>query len=287
MVTCQAGLSFAAVSAEPRRIPVCLSIAGSDSGGGAGIQADLKAFARQRVHGTTAITAITAQNTIAVTRVEAVSPAMIVEQVRAVVDDIGVDAVKIGMLGSVATAQAVGEALDLLPEGTPVVVDPVMVAESGARLLDPEAQQALVELVISRATVVTPNLPEAGVLAGDDTLGVEALARAVHALGPRAVIVTGGHREEAVDVLFDGRRIVEIAGERHRDGAAHGSGCTHSATLAARLALGDDLEAAAREAKRVAAQGVRDGLRQIGRGAGPVDVLGLASTQVDDDRPLS
>jgi hydroxymethylpyrimidine/phosphomethylpyrimidine kinase len=287
MVTCQAGLSFAAVSAEPRRIPVCLSIAGSDSGGGAGIQADLKAFARQRVHGTTAITAITAQNTLAVTRVEAVSPAMIVEQVRAVVDDIGVDAVKIGMLGSVATARAVGEALDLLPEGTPVVVDPVMVAESGARLLDPDAQQALVELVISRATVVTPNLPEAGVLAGDDTLDVEALARAVHALGPRAVIVTGGHREEAVDVLFDGRRIVEIAGERHPDGAAHGSGCTHSATLAARLALGDDLEAAAREAKRVAAQGVRDGLRQIGRGAGPVDVLGLASTQVDDDRPLS
>jgi hydroxymethylpyrimidine/phosphomethylpyrimidine kinase len=200
---------------------------------------------------------------------------MIVEQVRAVVDDIGVDAVKIGMLGSVATAQAVGEALDLLPAGTPIVVDPVMVAESGARLLDPGAQTALVELVVARATVVTPNLPEACVLAGDDALEVEALARAIHALGPQAVVVTGGHREDAVDVLFDGRRIVEIAGERHSDGAAHGSGCTHSATLAARLALGDDVESAAREAKRVASRAVRDGLREIGRGPGPVDVLGL------------
>jgi hydroxymethylpyrimidine/phosphomethylpyrimidine kinase len=280
-------LSFAAVSDAPRRIPVCLTIAGSDSGGGAGIQADLKAFARQRVHGTTAITAITAQNTLAVTHVEAVSPAMIVEQVRAVVEDIGVDAVKVGMLGSVATAEAVGRALDLLAAGTPVVVDPVMVAESGARLLDPGAQHALVELVISRATVVTPNLPEAGVLAGDDTLTVEDLARAVHALGPKAVVVTGGHREEAVDVLYDGQRMVEIAGERHRDGAAHGSGCTHSATLAARLALGDDVETAARVAKRVASEAVRDGLRAIGHGAGPVDVLGLSRSQVGRDLPLS
>jgi hydroxymethylpyrimidine/phosphomethylpyrimidine kinase len=286
-VTLAPRLSFAAVSDAPRRIPVCLTIAGSDSGGGAGIQADLKAFARQRVHGTTAITAITAQNTLAVTHVEAVSPAMIVEQVRAVVEDIGVDAVKVGMLGSVATAEAVGRALDLLSVGTPVVVDPVMVAESGARLLDPGAQQALVELVISRATVVTPNLPEAGVLAGDDTLAVEDLARAVHALGPKAVVVTGGHREEAVDVLFDGQRMVEIAGERHRDGSAHGSGCTHSATLAARLALGDDLEAAARVAKRVASEAVRDGLRVIGHGAGPVDVLGLSRSQVGGDLPLS
>jgi hydroxymethylpyrimidine/phosphomethylpyrimidine kinase len=276
-----ARLSFAAVSAELRRIPVCLSIAGSDSGGGAGIQADLKAFARARVHGTTAITAITAQNTVAVTAVEAISPAMIVAQVRAVVEDSGVDAVKIGMLGSVATAEAVGEALDLLPEGTPVVVDPVMVAESGARLLEPDAQQALVDRVLVRATVVTPNLPEARVLAGgDEALDVEALARAVHALGPRAVVVTGGHRDRAVDVLYDGDRVVEIAGERYPDGAAHGSGCTHSATLAAALARGEDLVTAAREAKRVASEAVRDGLRQIGRGAGPVDVLGLAR-----DRP--
>jgi hydroxymethylpyrimidine/phosphomethylpyrimidine kinase len=256
---------------------VCLSIAGSDSGGGAGIQADVKAFARAGVHGTTAITAITAQNTVAVTAVEAVSPAMVIEQVRAVVQDMGVDAVKVGMLGSVATAQAVGEALDLLAPGTLIVVDPVMVAESGARLLDDDAQEALVELIVARATVVTPNVPEARALAGDDALADEALARAVHALGAGAVVVTGGHREEAVDVVFDGERTIEIAGPRYADGAAHGSGCTHSSTLAARLALGDDLEAAAREAKRVASEAVRDGLRDIGAGAGPVDVFGLAN----------
>ena len=261
---------------DPGRPPVCLSIAGSDSGGGAGIQADLKAFARAGVHGTTAITAITAQNTVAVTAVEAVSPAMIVAQVRAVVEDIGVDAVKVGMLGSVASARAVGEAFDLLAPGTPIVVDPVMVAESGSRLLDEDAQAALVELVVARATVVTPNLPEARVLAGDDALEGEELARAVHALGAGAVVVTGGHREQAIDVVFDGERVVELAGPRYADGAAHGSGCTHSATLAARLALGDDLEAAAREAKRVASEAVRDGLRAIGAGAGPVDVFGLA-----------
>jgi hydroxymethylpyrimidine/phosphomethylpyrimidine kinase len=275
MVTAVPVLSLAAVSAPPRPIPVCLSIAGSDSGGGAGIQADLKAFARAGVHGTTAITAITAQNTVTVTGVEAVSPAMIVAQVRAVVEDIGVDAVKIGMLGSVASTEAVAEALDLLEDGTPVVVDPVMVAESGARLLEPDAQRALVELVVARATVVTPNVPEARVLAGDDDLDVAGLARAVRALGPGAVLVTGGHREQAVDVLFDGEQLVEIAGERHPEGSAHGSGCTHSSTLAARLALGDDLLAAAREAKRVASDAVRDGLREIGQGAGPVDVLGL------------
>jgi hydroxymethylpyrimidine/phosphomethylpyrimidine kinase len=281
-------LSFAAVSPPPRRIPVCLSIAGSDSGGGAGIQADLKAFARAGVHGTTAITAITAQNTVAVTDVEAVSPAMIVAQVRAVVDDIGVDAVKIGMLGSVPSIEAVSAALDLLPAQTPVVVDPVMVAESGARLLEADAQRALVELVVSRATVVTPNVPEARVLAGDETLDVEALARAVHALGPGAVVITGGHREQAVDVLFDGERVVEMAGERYADGAAHGSGCTHSATLAARLALGDDLLAAAQEAKRVASDAVRDGLREIGRGPGPVDVLGLGGEgRPSGGRPLT
>ena len=270
-------LSFAAVSGATSRTPVCLSIAGSDSGGGAGIQADLKVFARAGVHGTTAITAITAQNTVAVTAVEAVSPAMIVAQVRAVADDIGVDAVKIGMLGSAATAEAVSSALDLLAEGTPIVVDPVMVAESGARLLDRDAQRALVDLVVARATVVTPNIPEARVLAGDDSLDAEGLARAVQALGPQAVVVTGGHRDEAVDVLFDGRRTYEIPGERYPDGAAHGSGCTHSSTLAARLALGDDVLSAATEAKRAASEAVRDGLRDIGHGAGPVNVLGLGT----------
>jgi hydroxymethylpyrimidine/phosphomethylpyrimidine kinase len=262
--------------AGPREIAVCLTIAGSDSGGGAGIQADLKAFARAGVHGTCAITAITAQNTVAVTRVEPVSPEMIVAQVRAVAEDIGVDAVKVGMVGSFASAQAVAEALDLLAPGTPIVVDPVMVAESGARLLDPDAEQALRELILSRATVATPNVPEARALAGaQDDATAEQLARAVLALGPGAVVLTGGHRDEVVDVFTDGQRLVSIPGERHPDGAAHGSGCTHAATLAAQLALGLEPLDAARIARRVAGEAVRDGLRGIGAGAGPVNVLGI------------
>src|SRR3954463_13778500 len=148
----------------PRQLPRVLSIAGSDSGGGAGIQADLKAFARCGVHGMTAITAITAQNTVAVTAVYPIPGEVIVEQVRAVVDDIGVDAVKIGMLGTRETIEAVGEALDLVGDA-PVVLDPVMVAESGARLLDEDAQEALRTQLLPRAAVLTPNVPEARVLA--------------------------------------------------------------------------------------------------------------------------
>jgi hydroxymethylpyrimidine/phosphomethylpyrimidine kinase len=257
------------------RIPRVLSIAGSDSGGGAGIQADLKAFARSGVHGMTAVTAITAQNTVAVTGVYPLPPEAIIEQVRAVAEDIGVDAVKIGMLGTVGTIEAVDRALDLIP-GAPVVLDPVMVAESGARLLDEDARDALRQRLVSRATVVTPNLAEASYLvdAAEGT-PAEELARAVRALGPEAVVVTGGHRDEATDLFFDGDRLVPIEGERHPDGAAHGSGCTHSSTLAAQLALGRSPLEAAREAKRVASDAVRDGLRGIGSGAGPVDVLGL------------
>ncbi len=254
-----------------------LTIAGSDSGGGAGIQADLKAFARCGVHGTTAITAITAQNTVAVRAFEVVSPEMIGAQIRAVADDLGVDAVKIGMVGGVQAIHAVVAALDDLPTGTPVVLDPVMVAESGGRLLEADAEGALRAMLVPRATVVTPNLAEARVLArrGEEATPEE-LARAVHALGPAVAVVTGGHGADAVDVLFDGEELVEIPGERHPDGAAHGSGCTHSATLAARLALGDEPVGAARVARQVAADAVRDGLRELGAGAGPVDALGLA-----------
>jgi hydroxymethylpyrimidine/phosphomethylpyrimidine kinase len=261
-----------------RSIPAVLSIAGSDSGGGAGIQADLKAFARCGVHGMTAITALTAQNTVGVTGVHAVPRAFVVEQVRAVVDDIGVDAVKIGMLGSEETVAAVDEALDLLAPGTPVVLDPVMVSESGAVLLDEAARAALVDTLLPRASVITPNLPEARVLAGAGAPeDAEELARALHSLGPDVVIITGGHREEATDVLFDGDGIHLIPGERHPDGAAHGSGCTHSSALAAHLALGLPPLQAARAARALAAEAVRDGLREIGRGPGPVDVLRLTS----------
>ncbi len=239
------------------------------------MQADLKAFARCGVHGMTAITAITAQNTVAVTAVHAIPPEVIVEQVRAVADDIGVDAVKIGMLGSVATIEAVGQALDLVG-AAPVVLDPVMISESGARLLDEDAQEALLARLVPRATVVTPNVPEARALAGGgEELGDEELVRAVHALGPRAVVLTGGHRDEASDLFFDGDRLVEIPGERHEGGAAHGSGCTQSSALAAHLALGLDLLEAAKQAKRIASEAVRDGLRSVGHGPGPVDVFGL------------
>jgi hydroxymethylpyrimidine/phosphomethylpyrimidine kinase len=263
--------------------PRVLSIAGSDSGGGAGIQADLKAFARCGVHGMTAITAITAQNTVAVTGVWAVDPDAIVAQVAAVAEDIGVDAVKIGMLGDAGTIAAVERALDLV-DGAPIVLDPVMVAESGASLLQAEARTALRERLVPRAAVVTPNVHEAAALAGNasDAAPVagegdfESLARAVHALGPGAVVVTGGHRDEATDLFFDGTDLVELPGERHPGGAAHGSGCTHSSALAAHLALGFEPLEAARRAKEIAAEAVLQGLREVGAGAGPVDVFGLA-----------
>jgi hydroxymethylpyrimidine/phosphomethylpyrimidine kinase len=258
-----------------RRVPAVLSIAGSDSGGGAGIQADLKAFARCGVHGMTAITALTAQNTTGVSGVHTTPPDFIVEQVRQVARDIGVDAVKIGMLGTKETVAAVDEALDLLEPGTPIVIDPVMVAESGAVLLDDDARAALAELLIPRATVITPNLPEARVLAGDDANDAEELARQLHRLGPRAVVVTGGHRDEVTDVFYDGTTLETLSGPRHPDGAAHGSGCTHSSALAAHLALGDDPLTAARHAREVASAAVEDGLRELGEGAGPVDVFGL------------
>jgi hydroxymethylpyrimidine/phosphomethylpyrimidine kinase len=274
-----------------------LAIAGSDSGGGAGIQADLKAFARCGVHGTTAITAVTAQNTVGVSAIHQVPPEMILEQVRAVLADIRVDAVKVGMLGNAEAAVAVAHALGELPAGTPVVVDPVMVAESGARLLDEDAQRALTEEVLPRASVITPNLLEARALASqardapgerpadrEGTSGregedeeAEALARALLVLGVGAVVLTGGHRSRAVDLFVDsaGAPAVEIEGERHRDGAAHGSGCTHSSVLAAQLALGRTPLQAARTARALTGEAVARGLREVGAGAGPVDVLGL------------
>jgi hydroxymethylpyrimidine/phosphomethylpyrimidine kinase len=247
----------------------------------------------------TAVTAITAQNTVAVTAVHAIPPEIIRAQVLAVAQDIGVDAVKIGMLGTVATIAAVAEALEALAEGTPVVLDPVMVSESGAELLEPEARVALIERLLPLATVVTPNLPEARQLAGTRAPQLsgtrasqlsgtrasqptraqedeaERLARAIRALGPDIVVVTGGHRDQATDVFFDGQQLHEISGPRHPDGAAHGSGCTHSSVLAARLAWGDSPLQAARTAKQRAAEAVRNGLIDVGAGPGPVDALGV------------
>jgi hydroxymethylpyrimidine/phosphomethylpyrimidine kinase len=272
--------------------PVALTIAGSDSGGGAGVEADLKAFARCGVHGTCAITAITAQNTLGVSAIHAIPAEIILAQVRAVSEDIGVDAVKVGMLGTAETVRAVAYALEELPAGTPIVVDPVMVAESGARLLQDDARVALVREVVPRATVLTPNLHEARVLAGWEAHAPDALAEeedaevleltlAVLALGPRAVVLTGGHRRHAVDVYVgsEQREPVEIPGERHEDGASHGSGCTHSSILAAQLALGAGVLDAARTAREITGAAVARGLRDVGTGAGPVEVIGLADAR--------
>ena len=263
--------------APRQKLPRVLSIAGSDSGGGAGIQADLKAFAACGVHGMTAITAITAQNTTAVTAVHTVPAAVIGAQVKAVAQDIGVDAVKIGMLGTTGTIEAVAEALEGLK--APVVLDPVLVAESGASLLDPDAHRALVEVLLPKATVATPNVPEARALTGLEHAEPTELARGVFALGPDVVVVTGGHLETATDTFHDGERVVELPGKRHPAAATHGSGCTHSAVLASALAWGWEPLEAARLARELAARAVANGLVGLGSGAGPVDILGRTGVQ--------
>lgn len=223
----------------------------------------------------TAITAITAQNTVGVEAVEAISPRVIVAQVKAVAEDIGVDAVKVGMLGTAETVGAVVEALGHVG-GAPVVIDPVMVSESGAVLLDEDARSALVERLLPLTSVATPNIPEARVLTGlGEGASQEELARAVVSLGPRAVVVTGGHSEDLIDLFFDGEQVVEIPGERYPDGAAHGSGCTHSSALAAYLARGEEPLEAVRKARVIASEAVGAGLRGIGKGPGPVNALGL------------
>ncbi|MGH3091316.1 MAG: bifunctional hydroxymethylpyrimidine kinase/phosphomethylpyrimidine kinase [Gaiellaceae bacterium] len=261
-------------------MPRALTIATSDSGGGAGIQADLKAFAALGCHGMSTIVALTAQNTTAVTAVHEVPPAFIREQLEALWDDIGVDAAKTGMLFSAPIVSTVADFLEQHP--VPLVVDPVMVAASGARLLLDDAVSVLVERLFPLATVVTPNLHEACALAGvpySASASREHLAETIYELGAPAVVVTGGHGEEAVDWLFDGRRHVEVPVERHGDEATHGAGCTHSASLAALLARGETLEDAAREAARIASEAVRAGLSDLGAGSGPVDVFGLEAVR--------
>jgi hydroxymethylpyrimidine/phosphomethylpyrimidine kinase len=249
-----------------------LSIAGSDSGGGAGIQADLKAFAAAGCHGMTAVVALTAQNTTGVSAVHQAPPAFVRAELEAVFDDIGVDAAKTGMLFSRGLIEAVADFLD--GRGVPLVVDPVMVASSGARLLQEDAVQTLVRRLFPLATVVTPNLLEAEALAGGAAPRRE-LAERIHELGAPAVVVTGGHGEDPLDHLFDGANHIEIPVERYDVAATHGAGCTHSATLTAALAKGLSLDLAAREAARAASDAVRHGLSEIGAGDGPVDVLHL------------
>jgi hydroxymethylpyrimidine/phosphomethylpyrimidine kinase len=248
-----------------------LTIAGSDSGGGAGIQADLKAFAAAGCFGTSAIVALTAQDTTGVKAVHEVPADFVGAQLDAVFGDIGVDAAKTGMLFSRAIIETVADYFQ--SRAVPLVVDPVMVSSSGALLLQPDAVETLRSRLFPLATVVTPNLHEAEALVGRGSRREQ--ADRIHELGAPAVVVTGGHGDQAVDHLFDGTRHIEIRVDRHEVAATHGAGCTHSATLAAGLAKGQSLEQAAREAARAASAAVRYGLVEIGAGDGPVDVLHL------------
>jgi hydroxymethylpyrimidine/phosphomethylpyrimidine kinase len=253
-------------------VPRALTIATSDSGGGAGIQADLKAFAAAGAYGTSVLVALTAQNTVGVTAIHELPPAFVRAQLDAVFDDIGVDAAKTGMLFSRTAIETVAGYLRERP--VPLVVDPVMLASSGAQLLEDDAVESLVALLFPLATVVTPNLLEAKALTGLDAPRRD-LAERLHELVAPAAIVTGGHGDDAVDHLFDGSEHVEIPVTRHDVAATHGAGCTHSATLTALLAEGASLVEAARGAAAAAGRAVAQGLVEIGAGEGPVDVLGV------------
>ncbi len=264
--------------------PRVLTIAGSDSGGGAGIQADLKAIARCGGHGMTAITALTAQSTTGVTAIQEAPPEFVAEQMRAVLDDIGADAAKTGMLFCAAIIEAV--AAELAGRALPLVVDPVMVASSGSRLLRPDAVEALVTLIFPLASVVTPNLPEAQALTGLSTEDRLKLAERLVDMGAGAALVTGGHGAEPVDHLFDGTTHLPIPVARHHVAATHGAGCTHSAALAAGLAAGLSLPDAARQAAVVAGDAVAHGLSGLGAGDGPVHALhGLRAIAQGGDPP--
>jgi hydroxymethylpyrimidine/phosphomethylpyrimidine kinase len=249
-----------------------LTIAGSDSSGGAGIQADLKTFEAHGVFGMTAITAITAQNTLGVSRVLALPPEMVVAQIDAVVDDLGADATKIGMLGNAAIATAVAEALRRHAL-VHVVLDTVMVAKGGAALLDDDAVDVIREALLPLAHITTANVPEATALTGIPITTVADLRRAAEALvaaGARAVVVKGGHLEgPAIDVFHDGRGMYELAAERIVTRHSHGTGCTFASAIAARLALGDGLAEAVAAAKRYVTRAIAQA-PGLGRGHGPL-----------------
>jgi hydroxymethylpyrimidine/phosphomethylpyrimidine kinase len=254
---------------------VALTVAGSDSGGGAGIQADLRTFAAHRVHGTSALTAITAQNSVGVTAWTALEPAMVVAQIEAVATDMPVAAAKTGMLATAAIVEAVADAAARL-RLAPLVVDPVMVAKSGDRLIDVAAERAYVERLLPRATLLTPNLHEAAALLRRPVRDVPEMrdaARDLAAMGARAVLVKGGALAgDAVDVFFDGTRLVDLTAPRIDTRNVHGTGCTLSAAIAARLALGADLLDAVRSAKAFLTEALRASYA-VGKGRGLPDHL--------------
>jgi hydroxymethylpyrimidine/phosphomethylpyrimidine kinase len=253
---------------------VALTIAGSDSGGGAGIQADLRTFAAHRLHGTSAITAVTAQSSVGVSAWVALEPAMVVAQIEAVATDMRVRATKTGMLANAGIIAAVAGAAERFSLG-PLVVDPVMVAKSGDRLLDAAAERTYVERLFPKATLLTPNLHEAQALLGrpvEDLAGMRLAARALAALGAHAVLVKGGARLDGVDVLWDGAALLDVPGPRVDTENVHGTGCTLSAAICARLARGETLVDAVRGAKAYLVEGLRRSYA-VGHGRGPVDHL--------------
>lgn len=277
-------------------IPRVLTIAGSDSGGGAGIQADLKSFAAFGTFGMSAITAITAQNTIGVTAIHPVPLAVIEAQIVAVLDDIGADAAKTGMLGTADIVELVATLIRRYALAN-LVVDPVMVAKSGDVLLAVEARRALRELLLPLATVVTPNLPEAAELIGrpvPDRAAMYDAARALHNLGPRWVVVKGGHlpeNEAAIDLVYDGSHFVELPAPRTRTGNTHGTGCTFSAAIAAGLARGLEPLAAIRRAKAYISAAIATA-PALGHGHGPTNHLAGVTSRwaepgvAEDETPL-
>jgi hydroxymethylpyrimidine/phosphomethylpyrimidine kinase len=251
-------------------VPKALTVAGSDSGGGAGIQADLKTFSAFRVFGMSVLTAVTAQNSVGVTGVHDLPPEFVALQIDAVLGDFGADCVKLGMLSNTGIIRAVAGRLRAHGQ-TRIVLDPVMIAKSGAPLLQPDARAALVEAVLPLAEVVTPNLHEASVLAGlpvASEADMEEAARRIHAQGPRHVLVKGGHlKDSATDILYDGRSFTRFPASRLDSNNTHGTGCTYSAAIAAGLALGAPLAAAIGEAKAYVTAAIREGF-PAGRGVG-------------------
>jgi len=255
-----------------KSIRKALTIAGSDSGAGAGIQADLKTFAALGVYGTSALTAITAQNTVGVTAILALSPKMVAAQIDAVITDIGAHALKTGMLANVAIIEIVAQKIQEHRLRN-LVVDPVMVATSGDLLIKKNAVAALRSRLIPLATVVTPNIPEAEQLTGmplQNSIDFEEAARRIVALGARSVVIKGGHRSgPAIDLFYDGKKFTELHAPRIRTRHTHGTGCTFSAAIAAHLAKGEKLENAVALAKKFITQAIRSGFA-VGSGHSPV-----------------
>ncbi len=255
-------------------VPVALTIAGSDSGGGAGIQADLRTFAFHQVHGTSAITCVTAQNTLGVERVDALSPEAVVAQMIAVVSDMDVQGAKTGMLLNSGIIQAVADQIEVL-QIEPLVVDPVMVSRAGVQLLDDDAVAALQEMLIPKATLVTPNRYEAQILAGfeiDSLDHMQQAAQQIYQLGVKAVVIKGGGMSgclRGVDVWFDGTQLQTLQTQIVDTPNTHGTGCTLSAAIAAQLALGVDLFTAVIQAKNYVTQALHHSLN-LGQGQGPV-----------------